>query len=93
MRRLAMRWVLPGGSYSVSELLELMRLAVRAVPPSGVGSFGVSKALCAWRYASPARRFGSWQRLAVRVPRQAILLLYFWVAGFACVIYKTFRIL
>jgi len=30
------------------------------------------KALCAWRYATPARRSGSLQRLAARVPRQAI---------------------
>jgi len=29
-------------------------------------------ALGAWRHVSPARRSGSWQRLAVRVPRQAI---------------------
>jgi len=29
-------------------------------------------ALDAWRYATPARRSGSWQRLAARVPRQAI---------------------
>jgi len=33
---------------------------------------GCFKALCAWRYATPARRSGSWQRLAVRVPLQAI---------------------
>jgi len=32
----------------------------------------VLEALSAWRHVSPARRFGSWQRLAVRVPRQAI---------------------
>jgi len=30
--------------------------------------------LCAWRYATPARRSGSWQRLAARVPRQAIYI-------------------
>ncbi|QCE06407.1 hypothetical protein DEO72_LG9g1419 [Vigna unguiculata] len=28
-------------------------------------------ALGAWRHVSPARRSGSWQRLAARVPRQA----------------------
>ncbi|QCD79454.1 hypothetical protein DEO72_LG1g3095 [Vigna unguiculata] len=28
--------------------------------------------MCAWRYTTPARRSGSWQRLAARVPRQAI---------------------
>ena len=27
--------------------------------------------LCAWRYATPAKRSGSWQRLTARVPRQA----------------------
>ncbi|QCD83117.1 hypothetical protein DEO72_LG2g3460 [Vigna unguiculata] len=30
------------------------------------------EALSAWRYVTPARRSGSWQCLAVRVPRQAI---------------------
>jgi len=30
------------------------------------------KALGAWRYATPAKRSGCWQRLAARVPRQAI---------------------
>ena len=30
------------------------------------------EALGAWQYVSPARRSGSWQRLAVRVPRHAI---------------------
>jgi len=39
---------------------------------------------------SPARRSRSGQRLAVRVPRQVILLLQFWVAGSAGVIYKAF---
>ncbi|QCE14495.1 hypothetical protein DEO72_LG11g1496 [Vigna unguiculata] len=29
-------------------------------------------ALGIWRYATPTRRSGSWQRLAARVPRQAI---------------------
>jgi len=30
------------------------------------------EALGAWRYATPAKRSGSWQRLTARVPRQAI---------------------
>jgi len=30
------------------------------------------EALGAWRYATPARQSRSWQRLAARVPRQAI---------------------
>jgi len=30
------------------------------------------EALGAWWYVSPARRSGSWQRLAARVPRQTI---------------------
>jgi len=42
----------------------------------------ISEALSAWRYASPARQSGSWQRLAVRVTRQVILLLQPWVVGF-----------
>jgi len=33
-----------------------------------------SEVLGAWRHMSPARRSRSEQRLAVRVPRQAILL-------------------
>jgi len=45
--------------------------------------------LCAWRYASPTRQSGSWQRLAVRVPRQAILLLQRWVVGSVSVLYKA----
>jgi len=32
----------------------------------------IYRALGAWRHVSPARQSGSWQHLAVRVPRQAI---------------------
>jgi len=49
-----------------------VRLAAEAVPPGGHYCERNLKALCAWRYATPARRFGSWQHLAARVPRQAI---------------------
>jgi len=49
-----------------------VRLATKVVPPGGRDGERKSKALCAWRYATPARRSGSWQRLAARVPRQAI---------------------
>ena len=48
------------------------------------------EALGSWRYASPVRWFGSGQCLAVRVPRQVILLLQFWVVVSVGVIYKTF---
>jgi len=48
--------------------------------------------LGAWRHVSPARRSRSRQRLAVRVPRQAILLQQPWVADSVCVIYKASRI-
>ncbi|QCE10801.1 hypothetical protein DEO72_LG10g2033 [Vigna unguiculata] len=37
-----------------------------------VAEFVIYGALGAWRHVSPARRSGSWQRLAVCVPRQAI---------------------
>jgi len=37
-----------------------------------VADFVIHGALGAWRHVSPARRSGSWQRLAARVPRQAI---------------------
>ena len=50
----------------------LVRLAVEAVPPGGRCCERNLKALCAWRYATPARWSESWQRLAIRVPRQAI---------------------
>jgi len=58
----------------VEGLESCVRLAMRAVPPGSIYSVGISKALGAWRYASLARRSGSGQRLAVCVPRQAILL-------------------
>ena len=48
------------------------RLAVRIILPGGNRSEESFVELCAWRYATPARRSGSWQRLAARVPRQAI---------------------
>jgi len=48
-----------------------VRLAAEAVPPGSCCCERNLKALCAWRYATPARRSGSWQRLAARVPRQA----------------------
>jgi len=44
---------------------------VRVVPPGGTCGEMNFEALCAWRYVTPARRSGSWQRLAARVPRQA----------------------
>ncbi|QCE03901.1 hypothetical protein DEO72_LG8g1931 [Vigna unguiculata] len=50
---------------------------------------GVFEALCVWRYASPARRSGSWQRLAARVPRQATCTTAAWNFGCVIVIYKA----
>jgi len=47
------------------------------------------EALGAWRYATPARRSGSWQRLAARVPRQAICTATAWEFDLICVIYKA----
>jgi len=38
---------------------------------------------------TPARRFGNWQRLAARVPRQAICTAAIWNFGFGFVIYKA----
>jgi len=52
-------------------------------------ALGIYEALGAWRYASLARRSGSWQRLAICVPRQAILQMQCLVAGFVGVIYKV----
>jgi len=48
------------------------RLAVEAAPPGGRCCERKLKALCAWRYVTTAMRSESWQRLAARVPRQAI---------------------
>jgi len=36
------------------------------------------EALSAWRYVTPARRSGSWQRLAARAPRQMICTVAAW---------------
>jgi len=55
--------------------LERVRLAVRLDSPAVFATLGDSEALGAWQYASPVRPSGSWQRLAVHVPRQAILVL------------------
>jgi len=63
---------------------------VRVFPPGDTCSKDELEALCAWRYESPAKRSGSWQRLAVRVPCQVILLLQPWVVGSVGVIYKAF---
>jgi len=63
---------------------------VRVVLPSGTCNEDGPEALCSWRYASPARRSGSWQRVAARVPRQVILLLQHWFVRSVYVIYKAF---
>jgi len=47
------------------------------------------EALCAWRYATPARRSGSWQRLAACVPRQAIYTAATWSFIYEFVIYRA----
>jgi len=47
------------------------------------------EALGTWRYATPTRRSESWQRLAARVPRQAICTTAAWNFGFVFVIYKA----
>jgi len=59
----------PGGSETTVRSRGCVRLAAGVVPPGGRGGERKNKALCAWRYATPARRSGSWQRLAARVPR------------------------
>ena len=51
---------------------------------------GLRGALASGGTCPPAKQSGSGQRLAVRVPRQVILLLQLWVAGSAGVIYKAF---
>ena len=71
-----------GDSNGNSELLERERLVTGVCPPSGTCSEVEFEALCAWQYATPVRRSGSWQRLAARVPRQAILLLQLGVVDF-----------
>jgi len=64
----------PGGSEITEGSQGLVRLAAGVVPPGGSCGERNYKALCAWRYATPTRRSGSWQRLAARVPRQAIYI-------------------
>jgi len=70
-RHLAVRGILPGGRENNSGVWSvgawrwgLNRQAVAA-------RSACFEALYAWRYVTLARRFGSWQRLAVRVTRQA----------------------
>ncbi|QCE04524.1 hypothetical protein DEO72_LG8g2560 [Vigna unguiculata] len=62
---------------------------LEAVVPSGtcppLGD--LAAALGAWRYVSPARRSRSWQRLAARVPRQAIRTAAALNLDCVCVIY------
>ncbi|QCD87526.1 hypothetical protein DEO72_LG3g2063 [Vigna unguiculata] len=65
------------------------RLAVMALSPSGTCSEKGFEALCAWRYATPARRSRSWQRLAARLPRQTICTAAAWNFDFVCVGYKA----
>jgi len=80
----------PIGKDLVEALESTWCLAVRSVLPGDNYRHGHQRSVCVWRYVSPARRSRSGQRLAVRVPRQVILLLQFWVAGSAGVIYKAF---
>ena len=49
------------------------------------------EALGAWRHVSPARRSGSWQCLAVRVPRQAIYTAAALSFDYEFVIYSAFN--
>jgi len=64
-------------------------LAAGAVPPGGRYCGRNLKALCAWRYTTPARRSGSWQHLAARVPHQAICTAAAGNCGFVRVIYNA----
>jgi len=59
----------PGGSGITVGSQGLVRLAAGAVPLGGLCSKRDFKVLCAKRYATPARRSGSWQRLTARVTR------------------------
>jgi len=70
--RLAVGFGSPSSSGITEGSRGLVRLAAEAVPPGGRCCERNLKALCAWRYETPVRRSGSWQRLAARVPRQAI---------------------
>ena len=79
----------PIGKDLVEDLESKWRLAVRSVLQSDNYRHGHQRRVCIWRYVSPARRSGS-GCLAVRVPRQVILLLQLWVVGSASVIYKAF---
>jgi len=51
---------LPSGSGITVGSQGLVRLAAGAVPPGDPYSERDFKALCAWRYATPARRSESW---------------------------------
>jgi len=62
--RLAVRYGPPGGSEITEGSQGLVRLAAGVVTPGGTYSEGNFMALCAWRYATPARRSGSWELAA-----------------------------
>jgi len=74
MQRLAAEQDPLGDSCQNSGLLKRVSLEVRIVPPGGVCSVGVLKALCAWLYMSPARRFESGKSLVPREQHQAMWL-------------------
>ena len=68
----------------------LKRLAVRVVPPGGIDSVGISEALGAWRYVSPARRSGSgtaWRHVS---PARRFYYCSLELLDSAGVIYKDF---
>jgi len=48
------------------------RLAVRVIPPGGTCSEENFLGVVRLAVRTPARRSGSWQRLAARVPRQTV---------------------
>ena len=88
--RLAVQSGPPGGSEITEGSQGLVRLAAGVAPPDGTCSEGNFMVLCAWWYATPARRSGSWQRLAARVPARRFLLLQLGVVDFVGILYKAF---
>jgi len=75
VQHLAVGSVAPGDDCANSEPMLRRRLAVRIIPPGGTCSEESFVALCAWRYAAPARRSGNKQCLAARVPAKRFILL------------------
>ncbi|QCE13553.1 hypothetical protein DEO72_LG11g547 [Vigna unguiculata] len=91
-RRLAVREVPPGDRERTEAIWVASAWRWERFRQAVVADFVILlEALGAWRHVSPARRSGSWQCLAVRVPRQAIYTAAALSFDYEFVIYSAFN--